>query len=156
MAICSVAVLALGACNDSTALQSDGQVDDTQPDAQVGDADVQDARAEDARIDDAEIEDAASPSMCAWGIDEMLAEVGVNDFAGADCGSFGFDQFQEISDALDCLLSAPENGATFNVNRCIDCTITSVYVRTSTGSLFELQMESDVFGGDDQQEATAF
>jgi hypothetical protein len=144
---CALAAL-LAACDDAPSA-SDAHVVDaasSKPDAAVSDATSSEP--------DARVADASSVTACVWGVNALLAEVNVTSSERTYCGTFNSAQVQQVSLALNCLLSIPRGqGGELIVNYCIDCSIPSTYVLTPTGELFHVRMEEDLFG-DDQRSAT--
>jgi hypothetical protein len=84
-------------------------------------------------------------ATCVWGVDELLAEVGVESSDRADCNATS--SLDPASASLDCLEShRGEDGAEFAVNRCVDCFILSTYVLTPDDKYLHLMMEADGYG----------
>lgn len=84
---------------------------------------------------------------CAWGLDDLLAEVDVEALDREDCGATNGGDTTRVSELLDCFAqTSADPGAQFTVNNCIDCLILSHYVKTPSGDTYHVYMESDVYG----------
>ncbi len=100
------------------------------------------------REPDATPPDEPRSPTCAWGIDELLGEVGARIVEGRiDCGSTNAAARSQIDTLYECFSSAPASvGALFTVNDCIDCSIPTTYVSVPPGEFFAIFREADLFG----------
>lgn len=84
---------------------------------------------------------------CAWGVDDLLRESDAPVEARESCGYFAASA-ELVAPGFQCLEAAIDAGrpAELTVNFCIDCSIPSTFVSTSTGELLRVEMEDDFYG----------
>lgn len=85
---------------------------------------------------------------CAWGVDEMLAEVGLEAKDRVSCGGANGAFESGIIAGMECFEQAIGDGQAveFTINDCTDCSIPTTYVALPTGERFAFYMEADMFG----------